>query len=75
LKQELILDGHDKAELDRVISQLMNERNDLFSKLELLNRKYDECVRDITLNRNEMERHNRKHSKLIAGKIMFLMLD
>ena len=53
----------------------MKERNDLFDKLELLNRKYDECVRDITLNRNEMDRHNKKHSKLIAGKIMFLMLD
>lgn len=53
----------------------MRERNDLLNQLELLNRKYDECVRDISHDRHEMEKHNKKHAKLIAGKVMFLMLD
>ena len=67
----MLLDTHDKAELDRIITQLASERNDLLSKLEMLNRKYDECVREISHDRSEMESHNKKHAKLITAKIIF----
>jgi hypothetical protein len=36
----------------------MFERNDLLNRLEVSNRKYDECVREISHDRQEMERHN-----------------
>jgi hypothetical protein len=49
----------------------MHERNDLLSKLEHLSLKYDECVRDISQNRAEMESHNKKQSKLITAKLIF----
>lgn len=37
----------------------------------MLTRKYDECVREISHDRAEMEAHNRKHAKLITAKIIF----
>eukprot|EP00347_Sterkiella_histriomuscorum_P005910 403354803 len=75
LKQDLIIEGHEKGDLDRIVIKLQQERNDLLSKLDLLNRKYDECVREISHDRSEMEAHNRKHAKLITAKIMFQQLD
>ena len=49
----------------------MSERNELLSRLDHLTRKYDECVREISHDRAEMERHNQKHAKLITAKIIF----
>lgn len=49
----------------------MAERNDLLSRLEHLTRKYDECVKEISQDRSEMEAHNKQHAKLITAKIIF----
>ena len=43
----------------------------MLSKLDLLAKKYDECVREITHDRTQMERHNKQHAKLITAKIIF----
>jgi hypothetical protein len=63
------------VELQRIISQKIDERNDLLSKLELLTRNFDECVKDISNDRAEIERHNKKHAKLISAKILFFALN
>jgi arsenate reductase-like glutaredoxin family protein len=65
----------DKGELQQILSQLIVERNDLLSRLEHLTRKYDECVRDISNDRADMERHNKQHAKLITAKIIFQQLE
>lgn len=53
----------------------MAERNDLLSRLEHLTRKYDECVKEISQDRSEMEAHNKQHAKLITAKIIFQQLE
>jgi hypothetical protein len=40
-------------------------------KLDNLTSRYDECVREISEDRAEMERHNKQHSKLVTAKIIF----
>lgn len=65
----------DKGDLDRVISSLMRERSDLLARLDNLTRKYDECVREISYDRREMEAHNKHHAKLITAKIIFFELE
>ena len=65
----------DKGDLDRVIQSLLQERNDLLYRLDNLTRKYDECVREISHDRAEMEAHNKHHAKLITAKIIFQELE
>ena len=65
----------DKGDLDRVIQSLLRERSDLLARLDNLTRKYDECVREISYDRAEMERHNKHHAKLITAKIIFFDVD
>lgn len=78
IEQAKLNDMHDQAEkqdLQRVVNQLLTERNDLFNKLEHLTSRYDECVRDISSDRAEMEKHNKQHEKLLTAKILFQILD
>ena len=49
----------DKTSLQRVLNQMIQERAELMSKLDLLAKKYDECVREITHDRAQMEQHNK----------------
>lgn len=73
-REELMESGH-VHELDRLLNQLHLERSELLSKLDNLTSKYDECVREITHDRREIEAHNRQHSKLVTAKLMFLILS
>jgi len=57
-KLDDINDTQEKEDLKRIINELLYERNDLLSKLENLTRRYDDCVREISQDREEMERHN-----------------
>lgn len=61
----------EKSDLQRIINQLLYERNDLMQKLDNLTSRYDECVREISDDRAEMEKHNKQHSKLVTAKIIF----
>jgi hypothetical protein len=49
----------------------MAERNALLERLDNLTRRYDECVKEISQDRAEMEAHNKHHAKLITAKILF----
>ena len=33
--------------------------------------KYDDCVKEISNDRADMESHNKRHSKLVTAKIIF----
>ena len=65
----------DKIELQQILNQLITDRNDLLARLDHLTRKYDECVREISHDRAEMEAHNKQHAKLITAKIIFQQLN
>lgn len=58
-----------------IIDRLTTERNDLMSKLDQLNRTYDNCVHEITRERSQMDSHNRHHNKLLVAKVMFQLLE
>jgi hypothetical protein len=58
-----------------ILSQLVQERNELLQRLDHLTFKYDECVREISSDRAEMEAHNKHHSKLITAKIIFTGIE
>ena len=45
------------------------------SKLDQLNRTYDNCVSEITRERGQMDSHNRHHNKLLVAKVMFQLLE
>ena len=68
-------EGADKGDLQRLIYQLGQERNDLLNRLDNLTFKYDEAVREISQDRAEMEHHNKKHAKLVTAKIIFAELE
>lgn len=61
----------ENCEYDRMVKKLQFERTELIDKLEHLTRKYDECVRDISIDRSEMEAHNKRHAKLVTAKLLF----
>ena len=44
-------------------------------RLETLAVKYDECVKDISHERTEMDKHNKKHEKLVTAKLIFNILE
>ena len=58
-----------------VIERLMAERDDLQSKLENLNRTYDNCVFEISRERQQMTNHNAHHTKLLVSKVLFQLLE
>jgi len=51
------------------------ERNDLMKKLEGLTQRYDEAVREISIQRRQMERNNQEHTNMIAAQIIFTELE
>ena len=57
-KLDEMADSQEKEDLKRIINELLIERNDLLSKLDNLTRRYDDCVREISQDREEMESHN-----------------
>lgn len=59
VKGELMDENADKSELQNILNELIRERNDLLNRLDHLARKYDECVKDISHDRAEMEAHNK----------------
>ena len=65
----------EKEDLQKILNQLLYERNDLMDKLDNLTLRYDDCVREISQDRGEMERHNQQHSKLVSAKILFQELE
>jgi hypothetical protein len=48
LRQEENIDYAEKSDLQRILGQLIVERNELLNKLDNLTMKYDECVREIS---------------------------
>lgn len=44
--------------MEHKIKGLMKEREELMDKLDNLNVIYDDCVRDITAERKQMDSHN-----------------
>lgn len=75
LKLELMADNAEKTDLQQLLTQLITERNDLLNKLDHLTMKYDECVREISHDRADMEAHNKQHAKLVTAKILFQQLE
>ena len=57
--------------MEHKIKGLMRERADLMDKLDNLNVIYDDCVRDITAERKQMDSHNVRQTKLVVAKIIF----
>lgn len=44
-------------------------------KLTHLNRTYDNCVSEISIEKATMASHNRHHNKLLVAKVMFIALE
>jgi len=61
----------EKSEISAIVEELMKERSNLLDRLDNLTRRYEECVREISKDRAEMEAHNKHHAKLITAKIIF----
>ena len=53
------------------VARLMAERHELLKNLEKLTITYDDCVRDITRERKNMDAQNDWQTKLIVAKIIF----
>ena len=53
------------------VARLMAERHELLKNLEQLTITYDDCVRDITRERKNMDVQNDWQTKLIVAKIIF----
>ena len=68
-------DNDQIEDVRRVIDKLTNERDELQSKLEHLNRTYDNCVQEISRERAQMQGHNRHHNKLLVAKVTFCLLE
>ena len=58
LKRNLREDDELIRENHMYLSKVMADRNELLAKLDHLQVRYEECVRDINKDRGEMERHN-----------------
>mmetsp|Transcript_23761 Transcript_23761/g.29558 ORF Transcript_23761/g.29558 Transcript_23761/m.29558 type:complete len:417 (+) Transcript_23761:1050-2300(+) len=69
---------HDNGQIEdvrRVTDKLALERDELHTKLEHLNRTYDNCVGEISRERAQMDGHNRHHNKLLVAKVTFCLLE
>ena len=75
LQRDCLRDDAQNHDVQTVIDRLTAERNDLMSKLDQLNRTYDNCVTEISRERAQMDSHNRHHNKLLVGKVMFQLLE
>lgn len=58
-----------------MVNRLQGERDDLMEKLEKLNFTYDNCVTEITRERQSMDGHNRHHNKLLTAKMLYFSLE
>ena len=59
-----------EEELDR----LQAERNDLIGRMNLLSDKYEDYVSTMTREREEMITNNKRHVKLLTGKLVCQIL-
>ena len=75
LQRNCLQDDAQNHDVQLIIDRLTSERNDLISKLDQLNRTYDNCVSEITRERGQMDSHNRHHNKLLVAKVMFQLLE
>ena len=75
LQRNCLGDDAQNHDIKIIIDRLTAERNDLMSKLDQLNRTYDNCVSEITRERGQMDSHNRHHNKLLVAKVMFQLLE
>ena len=58
-----------------IIAKLQDERDELQIKLNHLNRTYDNCVSEISVEKATMSSHNRHHNKLLVAKVTFTALE
>ncbi|MFO0118156.1 MAG: hypothetical protein ACK521_11270 [bacterium] len=58
-----------------VLDRLRSERDELMRKMQHLNRTYDNCVQEITRERQQMDLHNNHHTKLLVAKSLFQGLE
>jgi chromosome segregation ATPase len=71
-------DANDQAhchDIQVCLDRLRIERDDLMRKMQHLNRTYDNCVTEITRERQQMHLHNKHHSKLLVAKSLFQVLE
>lgn len=62
-------------DIDQENQRIQVERAELLKNLENLTRTFDDCVRDITRERRNMDRNNDRQTKLIVAKIIFQNLE
>ena len=63
--------NHENIDMETHIQRLQSERHELLRNLEQLTITYDDCVRDITRERRNMDAQNDWQTKLIVTKIIF----
>ena len=75
LKRNAMEDESQIDEIHQIVKKLQDERDELQLKLEHLNRTYDNCVSEISVEKATMHSHNRHHNKLLVAKVIFLALE
>ena len=71
LNREQLGHNHENIDMETHVARLMAERHELLKNLEQLTITYDDCVRDITRERKNMDVQNDWQTKLIVAKIIF----
>ena len=67
--------SHESEDLRAHINRLQMEKSDLLRNLENLTIEYDNCVRDITRDRQGMDSQNDWQTKLLITKIIFTNIE
>lgn len=75
LKRQEASDNSQVHDINLINTRLRAERDDLLQKMQHLNRTYDNCVTEITRERQQMDIHNKHHNKLLVAKTMFQQLE
>ena len=63
--------NHCNIDIDQQNQRIQLERAELINNLQNLTTTFDDCVRDITRERKNMDRNNDRQTKLIVAKIIF----
>jgi hypothetical protein len=61
----------EKRRLEDELAELSNEKENLLRRMNDLNRRYEDYVSSMAIEREEITRANKNHIKLLTAKLLF----
>lgn len=65
----------EKRRMEDELEHLTRDRNDLISRMNELSDRYEDYVRSMNKEREEIMKQNRSHIKLLTSKLFFQLLS